>query len=167
MIQASANNSIFTVEFEKEGNSGKINGSDFHWDLLPVSATSFHIIRNAKSFRVIIENRIPETKTLVLRINGKKIEVGIKDKMDLLLASMGLENTLVAKVNEVKAPMPGLVLRIQVSEGDHVNKGDTICVLEAMKMENSIKSPGSGEVAKIHVDKGQAVEKNQILISFR
>jgi biotin carboxyl carrier protein len=167
MIQANANDRLFTVEFEKDGKSGRLNDTDFSWDLLPITANSFHIIRNAKSYRVIIESRNLETKTLVLRINGKKIVVGVKDKMDLLLASMGLENTLVAKVNEVKAPMPGLVLRIQVSEGDLVNKGDTICVLEAMKMENSIKSPGTGVVAKIHVNKAQAVEKNQILISFK
>ena len=167
MIQATTGNQQFTIEFGKDANSGTINGADFSWDLLPLSANSFHIIRNSTSYKIIIESRNPETKNMVLRINGKVITVSLKDKMDLLLASMGLENTLVAKVNEVKAPMPGLVLKFQVQEGDEVNKGDTICVLEAMKMENSIKSPGTGIVAKIHAVTGEAVEKNEVLISFK
>ncbi len=71
-----------------------------------------------------------------------------------------------SKVNEVKAPMPGLVLDIRVSEGDEVKKGDPILVLEAMKMENIIKSPTDGVIKKINVKKGLAVEKNQVLINF-
>ena len=62
--------------------------------------------------------------------------------------------------------MPGLVLRVTANEGQAVNKGDTLLVLEAMKMENSIKSPGDGLVSKIMVKPGQAVEKNQLLVVF-
>jgi biotin carboxyl carrier protein len=71
-----------------------------------------------------------------------------------------------SKVNEIKAPMPGLVLDVRVSEGEAVKKGDAIIVLEAMKMENIIKSPTDGIIKKISVKKGVAVEKNQVLIHF-
>ncbi len=77
-----------------------------------------------------------------------------------------MDNLNANKINEIKAPMPGLVLDIRVAEGDAVKKGDTILVLEAMKMENSIKSPTDGLVKKISVKKGLAVEKNQVLINF-
>jgi biotin carboxyl carrier protein len=70
------------------------------------------------------------------------------------------------KINEIKAPMPGLVLRIPINEGDSVSKGEGLLVLEAMKMENIIKSPGDVVVSKILVKPGQAVEKNQLLVSF-
>jgi biotin carboxyl carrier protein len=71
-----------------------------------------------------------------------------------------------AKVNELKAPMPGLVLDIVVSEGQEVKKGDALVVLEAMKMENILKSPADVVVKKISVKKGTAVEKNQVLVLF-
>ena len=79
---------------------------------------------------------------------------------------MGLNAAISQKVNEVKAPMPGLVLRALVEEGAAVKKGDSLLVLEAMKMENVIKSPVDAVVAKIPVKQGQAVEKNQVLIQF-
>ena len=87
--------------------------------------------------------------------------------MDLLLESMGLDQVKSKKINEIKAPMPGLVLRSIVAVGDTVAKGDSLLVLEAMKMENVIKSPGEGTIAKILVEKGQAVEKNQVLLIFQ
>ncbi len=86
--------------------------------------------------------------------------------MDFLLQSMGLDTLNSKKINEIKAPMPGLVLDIKVSEGSVVKKGDVLLVLEAMKMENNLKSPADGIVKKIVAKKGTAVEKNQLLISF-
>jgi len=70
------------------------------------------------------------------------------------------------KVNDIKAPMPGMVLNILVDEGQEVKKGDALIVLEAMKMENILKSPVDGVIKKIAINKGVAVEKNQLLIQF-
>ncbi len=166
MIQSNINDTSFAIELDKDGKNGSINGDRFSWDLLPVSANRFSILRNNKSFNVIIESRDTETNTLILRINGKKLVVNTKDKMTLLLESMGLNASISKKINEVKAPMPGLVLRALVAEGDEVKKGDSLLVLEAMKMENVIKSPVDAIVSKIPVRQGQAVEKNQVLIQF-
>ena len=70
------------------------------------------------------------------------------------------------KVNNIKAPMPGLVLRISVAVGDVIKKGDPLLVLEAMKMENVIKAAGDGVVKKINATEKIAVEKGSILIEF-
>ncbi len=105
-------------------------------------------------------------KTVTLLYNNQKYSAKITEPMDELLKSMGLENALVQKISEVKAPMPGLVLDVLVSPGDTVEIGQKILVLEAMKMENAIKSPTAGVVASINVSKGQAVDKNYILIRF-
>lgn len=67
---------------------------------------------------------------------------------------------------QVKAPMPGLVVRILVQPGQAVSEGEGLVVLEAMKMENELKSAGSGTVDRILVSAGQAVEKGALLISF-
>jgi biotin carboxyl carrier protein len=77
-----------------------------------------------------------------------------------------MDNLAAKKVNEVKAPMPGMVLKILVKDGDEVKKGDPLLVLEAMKMENILKSPTDGVIKKIAAVTGVAVEKNQLLIQF-
>jgi biotin carboxyl carrier protein len=70
------------------------------------------------------------------------------------------------KVGDLKAPMPGLVVDIPVKEGDVVKKGDTLVILEAMKMENALKAVGDAVVKKINVKKGQAVDKNTLLVQM-
>jgi biotin carboxyl carrier protein len=69
-------------------------------------------------------------------------------------------------VGDLKAPMPGLVVDIPVKEGDTVSKGDTLVILEAMKMENALKAVADATVKKIAVTKGQAVDKNTLLIQL-
>lgn len=65
---------------------------------------------------------------------------------------------------ELTAPMPGQVRAVNVSEGDNVTKGQTLMVLEAMKMEIRIQSPGDGTVSKLFVKQGETVEREQMLI---
>ena len=84
--------------------------------------------------------------------------------MDELLHELGMDAIASTKVNDLKAPMPGLVLDILVKEGEKINKGDTLIVLEAMKMENSLKAIADATVKKISVKKGNTVEKNQVLV---
>jgi biotin carboxyl carrier protein len=62
--------------------------------------------------------------------------------------------------------MPGLVIEYFVKEGDEVQAGDKLMILEAMKMENVIKATGEGKIKKLVVSKGNTVEKNQLLIEF-
>jgi biotin carboxyl carrier protein len=71
------------------------------------------------------------------------------------------------KVNDLKAPMPGLVLKVLVAEGAEVKKGDTLLVLEAMKMENNIKATHDVNIKQILIKPGDKVEKNQTLIAFQ
>jgi biotin carboxyl carrier protein len=77
-----------------------------------------------------------------------------------------MSNATAAKVSDIKAPMPGLIVAIKVEEGQTVAKGDPIMILEAMKMENILKSPGDGVVKAIKVKLRDNVEKGQVLIQF-
>ena len=77
---------------------------------------------------------------------------------------MNTANT--AKINDLKAPMPGLIVDIKVQVGDTVKKGDTILILEAMKMENILKASGDGKIKAIKISIKQNVEKNQVMIEF-
>ena len=107
-----------------------------------------------------------EEKTCILKVNNLEITVAIEDQYDALLKQLGMDNMNNQKVNEVKAPMPGLVLNILVEPGQVIAKGDGLFVLEAMKMENIIKSPVDTVVKSIEVEKGVAVVKNQVLVRF-
>jgi biotin carboxyl carrier protein len=102
----------------------------------------------------------------LIRVNNNEYNIQVQDKFDILLQQLGMGNLKNKKVNQIKAPMPGLVLRFEKNIGDTIKKGESVLILEAMKMENMIKSPGDAVIKNILVKTGQAVEKNQILIEL-
>lgn len=166
MLKVNVNNKKEHIVEMENASSGIIDGKEFSWDVIEVKEGSFHVIRNNHSYSVEVIKADPKEKSFLVSVNGNKYQLNVKDKFDELLKSLGMDNMNASKVNEIKAPMPGLVLDIRVEEGQEVKKGDPILVLEAMKMENILKSPTDGTVKKINVKKGIAVEKNQVLINF-
>ena len=79
---------------------------------------------------------------------------------------MGFSTGSTKNVDAIHAPMPGLILEINVSIGQTVKEEDPLLILEAMKMENVIASPRTGTIKSISINKGEAVEKKQLLIEF-
>lgn len=139
---------------------------EINWDLVEYAPNCFHIIHNNKSYRAEIVKADAATKTFTIKVNGAVQTVTIKDKFDLLLEKMGMNASGASKINNIKAPMPGLIIDLKIKAGDTVNAGDALLILEAMKMENILKSPGGGVVRTVKVKKGDSVEKGQILIEF-
>lgn len=166
MLKVNVNNKKeHTIEMG-ENTSGTIDGREFSWDVIEVKEGSFHVIRDNRSYSVEVIKADQKEKSFTISVNGNKYQLNVKDKFDELLKSLGMDNMNASKVNEIKAPMPGLVLDVRVTEGQEIKKGDPVLVLEAMKMENILKSPTDGTIKKINVKKGVAVEKNQVLINF-
>ncbi len=161
-------NSYKTAITKTDGTkvTGTLNDAPFEADILKVREDVYSIIKDGRSYEVELVKHIPEDKKLVIKVNNTSYTLDIKDKYDDLLHSLGLDSLATKKVNDIKAPMPGMVLNILVSEGQEVKKGDALIVLEAMKMENILKSPTDGIIKKIAINKGVAVEKNQLLIQF-
>jgi biotin carboxyl carrier protein len=143
-----------------------VNGESVDLNSTQVSDGYFHILLKNKSYRAEVVKVDYSTKAFTFKINGKIYPVVLKNKFDLLLEKMGMSGNATSKVNNIKAPMPGLIIDLRVKEGDQVNTGDTLIILEAMKMENSIKSPGQAQVKSVKVKKGESVEKGQTLIEF-
>ncbi len=159
--------SEYHIELNGSGKAnGTINGATFSCDLLDSGNNRYHVIRENKSYEVEILDADLKAKTMLVKVNGRDYEVALSDRYDELLKSLGMDKALSTKVNEMKAPMPGLVLEIRVTEGQTIAKGEPIIVLEAMKMENILKSPADGVVKKILAKKGTAVEKGQVLVTF-
>ena len=107
-----------------------------------------------------------DNKTCVIQVNNNNYVVCVEDRFDLLLHQLGMNNITNQKLNDIKAPMPGLVIDIMVEPGDSVKKGEGLIVLEAMKMENIIRTPADCYIKSIEVEKSASVEKNQVLIKF-
>lgn len=146
--------------------NGTLNDKKIEGSIIETNPGEFHLLFNNKSYNFNIVKADFAEKKLTLKVNGKKFNVDVKDKFDELLHNLGMDNVTSKKVNDIKAPMPGMVLNILVGEGQAVKKGDSLLVLEAMKMENILKSPTDGVIKKVVTSKGTAVEKNQLLIQF-
>ncbi len=166
MYKAKVAEKTFEFEFsDDKALEGTVNGESFEMGLAQ-QGDVHHVIHKYGSYTVQLVRFDKENKTCVLQVNNKEIVVSIEDRFDLLLHQLGMDNINNQKVNELKAPMPGLVLNVLVEPGDSVVKGDGMMVLEAMKMENIIRTPADGVVKSLEVKKSDAVEKNQVLIKF-
>jgi biotin carboxyl carrier protein len=95
---------------------------------------------------------------------GERREIGVLDERTRHIQGLVRLAEPAAQGAVIRAPMPGLVLRLPVVVGDTVAAGQGVLVLEAMKMENELKAPVPGVVASIAVQSGQAVEKGQVLL---
>ncbi len=107
-----------------------------------------------------------QSKKYTIELEKKLFEVKLEDDLDQLIASMGMKGQRIQNVSEIKSPMPGLVLKLLKQAGEEVSAGETILVLEAMKMENAIKSPIDGVIQTIEVNEGQSVDKGMVLVRF-
>ncbi len=165
---------MYQIEVNNKYNFGviidneqiKIDNDIIQLDQINLTKNSSHVLYQNKSYTIEIVEFIKEDKTAIVKVNGSIYTLKIQDQYDQLLKQLGLDNLAASKIQQIKAPMPGLVLNVLVVEGDEVKKGDNLLVLEAMKMENMIKSPTDGIIKKVEIKKSDKVEKNQLLISF-
>lgn len=135
-------------------------------DLVRTGPGMYSLVRAGRSFRVLVLKHDREAGTVRLRIGARCYTVRLGDERARLMQVLGIDRKSKAGAGDLKAPMPGLVLKVLVKAGDTVQKNDPLLVLEAMKMENVIKSAGEGVVRMVHAVEGAAVEKAQLLVSF-
>ena len=166
MYRAKVAEKIFEFEFsDDKALEGTLNGDAFKMDVAQ-QGDIHHVLHNHMSYKVKMVSFDKDNKTCVIKVNNDQYVVSIEDRYDLLLDRLGIDNVNNHKANDIKSPMPGLVLSIMVKSGDSVKKGDGLMVLEAMKMENIIKASADGIVKYVDVKKSDTVEKNQVLIKF-
>ena len=160
MIRAKINDKTYDVE------SGKVNDKNVAIDEWVKDRNHRHIIFNNQSYRVTVVSENEEDKTITLKVGNTEYCVALQDRFDQLLNRLGMDQMASSKENTVKAPMPGLLFKLLVEQGQKVEADEDILILEAMKMENVLKSPATGVVKRIAVKEGQAVEKNELLIEL-
>ncbi len=135
-------------------------------DALQTSETQYHLLQDDKSYHTEIIQTDFNAKNYTVKVNNNTYQISIADALDLQIAAMGFSVGSSKQVNAIKAPMPGLLLDIQVTVDQEVKEDDPLFILEAMKMENVILSPRDGIIKSISANKGDAVDKGQLLIEF-
>lgn len=154
-------------EFNIENTAGgiEVNGKPVEVDVAG-SNGFFHVLFENKSYDAELVSVNRDDKTVIVRINGSEYSVKLSDEYDTLLHTLGFDLNKTKAINNLKAPMPGLVVDILVQPGDTIKKGDSMVILEAMKMENILKAQVDVVVKKVNIKKGDKVEKNEILLLF-
>jgi biotin carboxyl carrier protein len=153
----------FRVEIEETTKSVyrvSVDGNDFLVDGKKTGRTNYSLIVDNRSFEVEVDNSDDEFRVLV---DGRTYRVKLVDERRMRFggSQSGLE--LQGRQN-VSVPMPGKVIAVLVAEGDQVDKGQGLVIVEAMKMENEVRSPIAGEVREIKVKAGDTVEGGAVLL---
>lgn len=159
-------NAAQSFELAKVDQQWQLNGADIQADIQVQSNGQWSVLLDHKSYNAQLEKIDKENKELVLKIDGQRYTLQIKEDIDVLLDKMGINMSASQKAAPLKAPMPGMVLKVLVSVGQTVNKGDALLILEAMKMENVLKATGIAVIKAIKAEEKTAVEKGAVLIEM-
>lgn len=148
------------------GKDASVNGVPVDIEFVKSATNSFKMRMNGVEKDADLVKLDKENKLVIVRIEGKKFAVQIKEPVDLMLDKLGINSKSTKKVNNLKAPMPGLVIKILAEQGKHYKVGDALMILEAMKMENVFKAAADVTIKAIEISERQTVEKGQILMVF-
>jgi len=161
--QTIVNGQTFDIEINEDGRV-LVNGE--------VRAVDFRALRQGELYSILLDHRsyeavVDERDDLYhVLLAGDMYEVQVTDERSRRLASAFMAFGDTGGEVSVRAPMPGLIVRVPVSEGEPVSKGQTVAILESMKMENELKSPRDGTVHHIHARAGENVEQNKVLVTI-
>ena len=152
---------ILTLERSVDG--WRKPGTEVQYELIRCDGAVYVRIQG-KNYATRIQKS--ENGSLVVSVDGLPISLQLTTERDRLLNKMGHSAGANSQKQDLKSPMPGMVLKILVKTGDHVSKGDPLLILESMKMENILKATHDGVVADISAKEGTSVEKNELLLRF-
>jgi biotin carboxyl carrier protein len=165
------NEFVITINEEKNkismlnGTEANLNGEIVNYEL-QILGNNTYLIRINNSIYEVSVKQVNNEKFSFL-VNGNKIDLVARSELEerankiMEAAKSSLSSTV-----EVNAPMPGMILKINKNNGEEINQGESVLILEAMKMENDLKSPSTGKIKKLFVSEGNAVEKGDLLFSI-
>ncbi len=133
-----------------------IEGNEYEVEILDQEDNLLELEVNGSKYNVELEKEVKKTKTP--RLVRSKVHTSKEDSKIKSKASSGGA--------QVKAPLPGTIIKINVKEGDSVKMGDNLLIMEAMKMENNVLAEKAGTVTSIKVGEGDAVLQNDVLVEI-
>lgn len=142
----------------------KVNGQEFLVELGNLNTKPIIVVVDGHTYEVEVEDRPIEPQP-------KPTAAGSKPPMEISIQETAQEQTVgpassTGSGSQVKAPLPGDIVDVNVESGQLVSKGDSLCIIDAMKMKNAIRSPHDGRIANVEVSIGQSVDYGDVLITF-
>ncbi|HEX6693422.1 MAG TPA: biotin/lipoyl-containing protein [Longimicrobiales bacterium] len=156
-----------TITVELSEGRAIVDGADVERsELLALGADGAHQLMTGASSTAFIA-RSPQSGTWDLLIEGRRLTAEVVDERTRAIRALTRATSGPAGPRPIRAPMPGMIVRIEAAVGDAVQPGQGVLIMEAMKMENELRADAAGVVSRIHVAPGQAVEKGAVLVEFQ
>ena len=156
------------VHVELEGNIATVNGESVDVAMQTIAGTPVRLVRIGNAMHRVTSRRQTTNGrgAYALDVDGFRYEVLTLDERTRAIRDLSAKSEVASGPAPLKAPMPGLVVRINVKVGDIVAAGQAVVVVEAMKMENELRSASAGVVTAIRVSEGMAVDKGAVLVEL-
>ncbi len=149
-----------------EGGAVTIDGERMEAHAAAIPGTPLlHLLLGKDSWTVACQQL--DGQHWALGAAGERVEIEVQDDRSKQIEELTGRGRKEAAGGVIKAPMPGLVVRVEVSEGQAVEVGDGLVVVEAMKMENELRATQKGVVEQVHVQAGDRVEKGAELVTLK
>ena len=155
-----------TIEVDLHAGGARVDGRDVSAELRELAGTRVrHLLVDGRS-RTLVAASV-EAGIWELQVEGARHRVEVVDERTRAIRAMTGQTAAATGPKPIKAPMPGLITRVEVAAGDTVRAGQGVVVIEAMKMENELRADADGIVEQVMVAPGQAVEKGAVLVKIR
>lgn len=155
-----------THEVDLTGDQPRVDGAPVRAELARVPGTAVrHLLVDDRS-HTLVAARGAERHRWDIHLDGHRLEVDVVDERTRAIRAMTGAGGVARGPQPVRAPMPGLVVRLEVELGQRVEAGQGVVIMEAMKMENELKAESAGVVSRLLAEAGAAVEKGAVLVEF-
>lgn len=152
-------------KYEVIENSGLLRISDgkkvYHVDLRLLDKNLYSLMIDNQSYTFEVTESGKEIKII---LNHYEYAIPVLNQREKIEAEILGSSSLSEEKGEIRAPMPGLILKIEIQKGNAVAAGQPLIIMEAMKMENEIRAQIDGEVQEIFISENQKVEKDDLLL---
>lgn len=161
--QTIINDQTFEIDINEDGRI-LVNGQERKVDFRVLrQGELYSMLLDHCSFEAVVDERDDLYHVLMA---GEQYEVKVTDERSRRLESAFMALGDMSGELAIRSPMPGLIVRVPVEEGQDVRKGDTLVILESMKMENELKAPRDGVVHHVYVKAGDSAEQNKVLVTI-
>lgn len=155
------NDKTYTIEINDDRHV-VVDGKTYDIDLMAFAVRDLYsLILDNVSHEAFVDSDGDDWQVL---LKGDLYSAKVVDERAVRLAKSASGTVAATGDFNLKAPMPGLVVTVPVAEGQAIQKGDILLILESMKMQNELKSPRAGTVSRVKVKPGDTVEQNQVMV---
>ena len=155
-----------TIEVEMDSTGVVVGGETFRAHLAELEGTPVLLVTIGDEVHRVVVRRGESRGRYTLSVDGFRYEVEALDERTRAIRDLSAASAAATGPAPLKAPMPGLVVRVAVRSGDVVAAGQGLVVMEAMKMENELRASSAGRVKAVHVQPGTAVDKGALLVEL-